>query len=382
MRQIKIGAWPALSAPAAIVAWENLRDIRDAGRDPAAEKRTDRTTAKRTANLKKMEMAAESFTVRVLCNAYLNGHIERNRKKKGADYVRSLFDTLLDAIADIPAGSITRTQAFSLLESHTKIPVQASKLRAELGAAWDYALDSGLLPDTTPNWWRQIMRGKLKSKGKKISGKNIGKVKRVLSDGELNILLPWLNNFSDNVRDVLIMYLWTGLRGEEIVAIRSNEITEEPDGLWLTIGAERTKNARHEGATDLRVPLIGRAKEIVERRMKTTTNGYLFQSTVKKTPHIAQKAVQANVFFHQPYCETRPAQERPRLPVTMWAPHDLRRTARTMLAAIGCPRDIGEVIIGHMLHGVEGTYNRHTYDKERRIWLTRLSEHLEAISGD
>ncbi len=64
-----------------------------------------------------------------------------------------------------------------------------------------------------------------------------------------------------------------------------------------------------------------------------------------------------------------------------WAPHDLRRTSRTFLAALGCPSDVGEVIVGHMLSGVERTYNRHTYDIERQVWLKRLSRHLEKIAA-
>ena len=35
-----------------------------------------------------------------------------------------------------------------------------ARLRTELGAAWDYAYDSGRLADSVPNWWRQIMRGR------------------------------------------------------------------------------------------------------------------------------------------------------------------------------------------------------------------------------
>ncbi len=69
------------------------------------------------------------------------------------------------------------------------------------------------------------------------------------------------------------------------------------------------------------------------------------------------------------------------MPVAQWAPHDLRRTGRTMLTALGCPTDVAESILGHMLPGVEGVYNRHTYDRERREWLTRLDAHLEALAA-
>ncbi|MGF6345967.1 hypothetical protein [Variovorax sp. W2I14] len=70
------------------------------------------------------------------------------------------------------------------------------------------------------------------------------------------------------------------------------------------------------------------------------------------------------------------------LPVTNWTPHNLRRTSRTMLAALGCPKEIGEAILGHLPPTIEGTYNSHTYDAERRLWLTRLAKHLERLSRE
>ena len=142
----------------------------------------------------------------------------------------------------------------------------------------------------------------------------------------------------------------------------------------------KTKNAKREAATDLRVPLVGRAEMIVRRRLAMADgDAYLFPS--KTAAVVSQKTVGRLVWYHMPYCEERPNERRPRLPVTHWAPHDLRRTARTMLAALGCPMEVGESILGHMLPGVEGIYNRHTYDRERREWLTRLAQHLEKCAA-
>jgi integrase len=53
--------------------------------------------------------------------------------------------------------------------------------------------------------------------------------------------------------------------------------------------------------------------------------------------------------------------------------HDLRRTARTHLAALGIRREVAERCLGHSLHGIEGTYDRHDYFKERRGALERWS---------
>jgi hypothetical protein len=59
--------------------------------------------------------------------------------------------------------------------------------------------------------------------------------------------------------------------------------------------------------------------------------------------------------------------------------HDLRRTGRTQLAGLGCDPDIAEAVIGHLPKGIEGVYNLHRYDLERRTWLTNLAAHYEAL---
>jgi integrase len=53
----------------------------------------------------------------------------------------------------------------------------------------------------------------------------------------------------------------------------------------------------------------------------------------------------------------------------------------TLLAGMGCPAEIAEAILGHQLPGIQATYNRHSYDAERREWLTKLAARLEALAG-
>ena len=318
----------------------------------------------------------ESYTVKQLCEDFLTGHIERHRDSLGAAQSRRRLMSKIRPISSLPAATISRKQAFDLLEGERQAPRNAAIFRSELGAAWDYALDAGRIPEDSPNWWRQIMRGKLRSDGRKRGGK-VENIKRVLSHDELKILIPWLSHLSETISDVLTMYLWTGLRGGEIVLIEGNEVSKEPDGLWWTIPKAKTKNKNRASATDHRVPLAGRAEEIIRRRLNLYGKGYLFSTS--DSPYIPQKSVQAVVWAHQPY-SLEPGQTlRPELPVSHWAPHDLRRTSRTMLAAIGCPREVAEAILGHILPGVEGIYNRHSYDKEKREWLTRLAAHLESL---
>lgn len=380
MRQVKIGTWPAMSLHAAVVEWEQLRDVRAAGKDPSDERRAMRQAEAAEREARRVA-AAKRLTIRRICDQYLEEHIERRRQPKGAAETRRLFDVHLGELADLDPAKLTRAQAFDLLQGMVDTPVVASSLRRELGAAWDHALDAGRLDENVPNWWRLIMRGKLRSKGRKRQGKSIGTSKRVLSEDELGQLIRWLPNFSRMVNDGLTLYLWTLLRGGEITSMHAEDITEEKDGLWWTIPKGDTKNRNRERAEDHRVPLVGRAETIVRRRLEVADGGYLFPSR-GKTPYVEQKAISVAVWTHMPYSKTRPEQQRPRLPVVHWTPHDLRRSCRTLLAAMGCPDPVGEALIGHLPPDT-GTdvYNRHRYDRERREWLVRLGERLEELAA-
>lgn len=376
MRQRKIGRWPAMSLAKAAAGWEELRALRDAGVDPALDQRAEK--AKKAKAVK--ETRAGVYTIRRLVDDYLIGHIDVHRKKKGAAEVRRMMDQNLGELGLEAAASLKRSQAFNFLEGLAKTPVQAASIRGELGAAWDYALDAGRIPEETPNWWRLIMRGKLRSKGRKLQGESTGPVKRVLKDSEVGALIRWLPNFTRLADDALTLYLWTCTRGAEIMAMEAEEITEENDGWWWTVPKAKTKNARHQNAMDLRVPLCGRAEEVVRRRLEATPKGFLFPSR-GRMGYVEQKTIGVAVHYRMPYCNTYPGYERARLPVTKWAPHDLRRTGRTILASLGCPAEVGEAILGHLLPGVEGIYNLYAYDRERREWLQKLSERLGHLAN-
>lgn len=92
MRQVAIGRWPAMSATAAGTEWESLRAIRDAGRDPAQERRVNRTD-------KRAEPApAPVMTVRHVVDAYLAAYAGTVAPKTYLELVR-LFTAELDAVA-------------------------------------------------------------------------------------------------------------------------------------------------------------------------------------------------------------------------------------------------------------------------------------------
>jgi integrase len=57
--------------------------------------------------------------------------------------------------------------------------------------------------------------------------------------------------------------------------------------------------------------------------------------------------------------------------ITGWTLHDLRRTAATGWQKMGVEPHVVELMLGHMLGGVGGTYRRHTYHTEVKAAFTR-----------
>ena len=63
-----------------------------------------------------------------------------------------------------------------------------------------------------------------------------------------------------------------------------------------------------------------------------------------------------------------------------WTHHDLRRTARSLMAQIGIADPVAEKVLGHALPGVAGIYNRHRYEVEMADALQRLADHVERLN--
>ena len=52
-----------------------------------------------------------------------------------------------------------------------------------------------------------------------------------------------------------------------------------------------------------------------------------------------------------------------------WTLHDLRRSAATHMARLGVAQEHIERVLGHVIEGVAGTYNRYSYLPEKRAAL-------------
>ena len=62
-----------------------------------------------------------------------------------------------------------------------------------------------------------------------------------------------------------------------------------------------------------------------------------------------------------------------KLKIAPWTIHDLRRTARSLMSRAGVDFYIAERALGHVIGGVAGTYDRHTYEQQKGDALRKLA---------
>lgn len=365
LRQIKLGAWPAMPAHRALVAWEKRRDERNAGRDPALEKRAEN---------KKIRDEPRPQTVAKLVDVYLEALAKIDPKKKaprrtehGRRELRRMFEFDLGPLAKRNAIDISPRDAARFLgDVRDRAPDMALRLRRELAAAWRTARANGLLPGDAQNPWPDALLGELAQ----------GERERVLTAGELRAVVRFLPNYGPLVADALELTLRTGLRSGEVVSLRSAWFEYVDGVLWCEIPAAFMKMRRVH-----RVPFVGRARAIAEARLE---GEFVFPSP-RPHQHIAQKALGVAVHMHRKSSTTRPELERPRCPVgadengVEWAPHDLRRTAAVLLGDLRCPFEVIEAILAHRLPGVSKRYQRSEHAEQKVEWLEKLNAHIDVI---
>jgi integrase len=165
--------------------------------------------------------------------------------------------------------------------------------------------------------------------------------------------------------------LLTAQRRDEVATMSWREIST--DGIW-TIPAERYKTKRPNF-----VPLPKLALDIIEAQPRTEGCDYVFPSLVK-TPFTgfgkSKARLDKSVLSEMQKRGKKGAKVEP---LPNWTLHDLRRTAKTLMARAGVRPDISERVLGHVIAGVEGTYDRHSYADEKRDALEKLAAMMERI---
>lgn len=341
-----IGAWPDWSALKAVRIARDLRQRVDRGENPL----DDRTPSSATA------------TVASVLDDFVAQHVRnKHQPLRSAVEYESAFNRLVKPrIGKLGIYEVRRSHIIKMLDEieGANGPVMADRTLAYLRKAFNwYAIRDD-------QFSAPVVRGMARIKPKERART------RVLSDEEIRAIWPALGNvgtYGAFVRTLLL----TAQRHGEVACMSHKEIGA--DGIW-TIPAERYKTKRPNF-----VPLSKAALGIIDAQPKIDACDYVFPSRAK-TPFSRSGKSKAKLDKAIFAAMKKRAKNGVKVePLPNWTLHDLRRTAKTLMVRAGVRPDISERVLGHVIAGVEGTYDRHSYAEEKRDALEKLVTMVERI---
>lgn len=333
-RLLSIGEWPTWSLAAARKQASDYRREIDGGRDILEQRReaqAEPTVADAVERFLATKQSLRSYRdiAATLCN-HLNPALGQRRIRKVRKH------EIIEAVEAV-AAEHGRTAAILL--------TYAKQL-------WAWADDRGMVDvdvaaGIKPSRVAATMRPQKRS--------------RLLSHAEIqtlwNMQHPPAGMSADTLR-ALKMILLTGQRPGEVAGMRFDEIRGKT---WVIPAGRRKVDATHL------VPLTDSALALIEQ---AGSGEYVFEPRPGR-PLSAAALAKAVLRSAEAF-----AMEGER-----WRPHDLRRTCRTGLAALGVADHIAELVIGHTRKGIQATYDHHRYEVEKRVALEAWERRLLAIAA-
>jgi integrase len=231
-------------------------------------------------------------------------------------------------------------------------PTSANRARASLSAFFAWAMGEGLCEENpVVGTNMQAENGPRERILIEIEEEDDEEGPRAIEWSEMIALWRALPN--GDYGTIVKLLALTGCRREEIGGLQWGEI--DFDKRVLSIPGNRTKNGKPH-----KVPLSSLALSILKtipRRDRDHVfgigqGGYSGWSKSKE-------ALDGKVKLKQD-----------------WTLHDLRRTVRTGLGALGTPPHIAEAVINHLPAKLVRTYDTNTYLKEKRAALDLWASHL------
>jgi hypothetical protein len=333
-----------------------------AGVDPRAEKR-DTEAAQAAQQRHDSDSEFEKVALAFLAT---NGAVKKNarpwRPRTAAAYERTVRLKFVPRWKGRAIHSITRDEISDFLAGIAETaPVEANRNLAVLSAimGW-YQTQRG------SNYTSPIVRG--------MAPAEETARERALSDDEIRVVWHVAGKsgvYGGIVRSLLL----NAARRNEMALMRRSQIG--PDNIWALAG-EFTKNH-----LPLFLPLSRDALEIMGTQPKVDGQDLVFSVNGKDT---FSNWSRSKVRFDKRVLWRLRARARAAgeaadqvQPFSNWTLHDLRRTAKSLMSRAKVRPEHSERVLNHTIEGVEGTYDRHSYEDEKRDALDRLARLLRQI---
>jgi len=284
---------------------------------------------------------------------YMQRHVEANGLRSKGEIRRILDQHILPMWKDREFEDIRRSDVTKLLDS-----VQDASGPSE--ADHVLAIVRGIM-----NWYMSRVDEYVSpiARGMRRTDPTKRKRTRILDDEELRLV--WKQAEANGTFGAIIRFaLLTAQRRAKYSAIRWADV--DVDGTWHIPAEDREKGT--PGA----LVLPEAALAIIRAQARVEGNPYVFAGRGSDGYFCGWSPSKRN--FDKKLAEANDGTT-----LKNWTLHDLRRTARSLMSRAGVRPDISERVMGHVIPGVEGVYDQHTYTDEKADALKRLAALVETI---
>jgi integrase len=189
---------------------------------------------------------------------------------------------------------------------------------------------------------------------------------RTLDDRDLRAFWraaeAWSHPFARMMQTILL----TATRRNEAAGMLRSEL----DGDVWTVPASRYKTKISHA-----IPLSRAARDVIDGCPVLGASGFVF--TISGRNRLDGLAHHKSEFDRRMLAELRKLE--PAADLKNWRIHDVRRTARTLMARAGVDPDHAERALGHVIGGVRGTYDRHRFETEKLGAFEALAAQVQRI---
>lgn len=341
------------------------------GVDPKAEERE-------AADRKRAEQQ-EGKAFQAIVDDYLKkrvvGSDPKNPKMRRAQEVRQQLRFFADAWSKRPAKSITADDIEELLEPKAKKhPAMARNLFATLRAMFNWA--------SRKRDYRPLLNPCDSVDTEMFSGKS--NRRRVLSHDELRLFARNVQRMPYPFGTLYQLLLLTGLRLNEVARAEWAEFDLGKNMVW------EIPHTRMKSKLPHIVPLTPDILEIIKSIPRPKRATFVLSTRAGKSPISGFSKVKARLATRMERSLRALARQRRGSgsgSIPRWTNHDIRRTFRTELSAMGnaIAHEVREALLAHTKKGIVGTYDQYQYLDERRaalpLWSNRLREILSSPVG-
>lgn len=363
LSRMTIGSWPLVDLKSARDRAREALEAADRGVDPAArrtEQLAQQTTQtfeavfRRFVDLHVKQNTKEGRFARdraAAVTAAAEGKVVRLKgptKKLGRSAAeRIIADSAVPVWGGRLIDTIKRAEVHDLLDSvvTSKGEARARELRKHLTKMFNWAADRGHLPASPLAGMRRPELGYVARE-------------RVLTMEELGRVWGAAGQAGYPFGPMVRLLILTGQRRSEIAEMESGWLDREQKAVEIPASRYKTKRAHV-------FPLSAPAWAIAEGLPRWNGGDCVFSTTSGERPVSGFSKAKARL--DELITERGAADELP--PLAPWTVHDIRRSVATHMARLGIPQEHIERVLGHVVQGVAGTYNRYSYLDEKRAAL-------------